>query len=124
MADLSLPSAMTPFQLLFGRSRRISIDMLVPQVNNTENTEGFANLIDEHRHNLRDVREALERLHEGTEKARQRRNASIQPPSAGTRAVTGTLVLARENGSSLHRQGRGLNWSMRSGLTHGRWWRW
>ena len=52
-------------------------------------------------------REALERIHQGREKARQRRNASIQRSSAGTRVVTGDLVLAKVSDSSLHRQGMG-----------------
>ena len=58
---------------------------------------------------------ALERIHESREKARRRRNASIQRPSPGTRVATGDLVLARESDSSLHRQGMG------SKLVHDKW---
>ncbi len=94
---------MTPFQLLFGRTPRTSLDMLVPQMDDKDTTGGLENFIDEHRHNLRDVREALGRMREQREKARQRHNASIQRPSAGTRIAAGDLVLARESDSSLQR---------------------
>ena len=89
--------------------------MLVPQMADTESAGGFENFIEGRRHNLREVREALERMHERREKARQRHNASIQRPSAGTRVATGDLVLARESDSSLHRQGMGPK------LVHERW---
>ena len=56
MPDPSLPSAMTPFQLLFGRSPRTSLDMLVPQMDDTEATGGLENFIEGRRHNLREVR--------------------------------------------------------------------
>ena len=107
MPDPSLPSAMTPFQLLFGRSPRTSLDMLVPQMDDTEATGSLENFIEGRRHNLREVREELERMRDGREKARQHHNAAIQRPSAGTRVAKGDLVLARESDSSIHRQGRG-----------------
>ena len=44
-------------------------------------------------------------MRDSREKARQLHNATIQRPSAGTRAAKGDLALARESGSSLHRQG-------------------
>ena len=115
LPDPSLPSAMTPFQLLFGRSPRTSLDMLVPQMDDTEATEGLENFIEGRRHNLREVREALERMREAREKARQYHNAAIQRPSMGTRVAKGDLVLARESDSSLHRQGRGPK------LVHEKW---
>ena len=98
---------MTPFQLLFGRSPRTSLDMLVPQMDDTDATGGLDNCIEGHRHNLREVREALERMRGGREKARQHHNAAIQRPSAGARVTRRDLVLARERDSSLHRQGMG-----------------
>ena len=107
MPDPSLPSAMTPFQLLFGRSPRTTLDMLVPQMDDTEATGGLENFIEGRRHNLREIREALESMREEREKARQHHNAAIQQPSAGTRAARGDLVLAQESDSSLHRQRMG-----------------
>lgn len=63
-----------------------------------------------------EAREVLGRIHESREKERQRHNASIQRPSAGTRVATDDhLVLARESDSSLHRQGMGPN------LVHEKW---
>ena len=99
----------TPFQLLFGRSPLTSLDMLVPQMDDTETTGGLENFIEGRRHNLREVREALERMREHREKARQLHNASIQRPSAGTRVAASDLVLARGSDSSLHRQRMGPN---------------
>ena len=115
MPDPPLPSAMTPFQLLFVRSPRTSLDMLVPQMDDTEATGGLENFIEGRRHNLREVREALGRMREGREEARQLHNAVIQRPSAGTRAARGDLVLARESDSSLHWQGMGPK------LVHEKW---
>ena len=60
-------------------------------------------------------REALERIHVGSEEARQRRNQSIQRPSAGARVVTGDLIPVIESDSSLHRQGMGPK------LVHEKW---
>ena len=104
MPDPSLPSAMTPFQLLFDRSPRTSPEMLVPQMDDTKTTGDLENFIEKRCHNLRKVREALERVCEHREKARQRHNASIGRHSAGTRVAVSTLVFARERDSSLHRQ--------------------
>ena len=97
------------FQLLFVRPPNTSHDIKVPQMNDTETTRGFDNFMEELRHNLREVRQALERIHEGREKTRQHRSASIQTLSAGTRVVTGNLVLARESDSSFHQQAMMLN---------------
>ena len=65
----SLPSAMTPFQLLFGRSPRITLDVLVPQMDDAEATGGLSNSIESRRHNMREVAEALKKLHEDKEAA-------------------------------------------------------
>ena len=89
MPDTSLPSAMTPFQLLFGRSSCASLDILVPQMDDMETTGGFENFIEERRHNLREIRETLERIHKGREKERRPRNASIQRPIGGHSARDG-----------------------------------
>ena len=59
MPDSSLPSTMTPFQPLFGRSTRTTLDMLVPQMDDTEATGGLSNFIESRRHNMREVAEAL-----------------------------------------------------------------
>ena len=77
MPDPSLPSTMTPFQLIFGRSPRTTRDMLVPQKDDTEAEGGLSNFIESHRHNMREVVEALKKLHEDKEVARQRHNAGI-----------------------------------------------
>ena len=75
MPGSSLPSAMTPFQLLFDRSPRNAFDVLVPQMNATEITNGLTNLIENRRHNMREVAEALKKIHESRVTTRQSRNA-------------------------------------------------
>ena len=62
MPDLSLPSAMTPFQLLFGRSPRTSLDV--------ETTGGPTNFIENRQHNMREVAEVLKKIHESRVKTR------------------------------------------------------
>ena len=120
MPDPSLSSAMTPFHLLFGRSPRTTLDVLVPQMNDTETTGGLTDFIEKRQHNMREVAEALKKIHESRVKTRQRRNADIRLPSSGVGSVEGDLVLARESESSLFRQGMGPIWYMRRGRAHGR----
>ena len=59
MPDPSPSSTMTPFQLLFRRSTHTTLDMLFPQMNDTEATGGLSNFIESRRHNMREVAEAL-----------------------------------------------------------------
>ena len=106
---------MTPFQLLFGRSPHTALDVLVPQMDDTETAGGLPNFIENRRHNMREVVEALKKIHESGVKTRQRRNAEIQRPSSGVGSVEGDIVLARESESSLVRQG------MEPKLVHERW---
>ena len=74
MPDPLLPSTKTPFQLLFGRSPRTTLEMLVPQMDNVEATGGLSNSIESRRHNMREVAEAPKKFHEDKEVARQRHN--------------------------------------------------
>ena len=115
MPDSSLPSTMTPFQPLFGRSTRTTLDMLVPQMDDTEATGGLSNFIESRRHNMREVAEALKKLHEDKGVARQRHNAGISRPAARVNVAVGDLVLARESDSALFRQ------EMGSKLVHEKW---
>ena len=103
---------MTPFQLLFGRSPRTTLDVWVPQMDDTDATVGLSNFIENRRHNMQEVAEALKKLHEDKEVARQRHNAGISRPSAEVNVAKGDIVLARESDSALFRQG------MRSKLVH------
>ena len=115
MPDPSPPSAMTPFQLLFGHSLRTALDVLVPQMNDTETTGVLTNFIENRRHNMRNVAEALEKIHESRVKTRQRRNAEIRRLSSAVGSIHGDLVLARGSGSSLFSQGIGPK------LVHEKW---
>ena len=51
-SDPSLPSAMTPFQLLFDRSPRTTLGTLIPQMDDMEATGGLTNLIENSRHSI------------------------------------------------------------------------
>ena len=53
---------MTPFQLLFGRSPRTSLDV--------ETTGGPTNFIENRQHNMREVAEVLKKIHESRVKTR------------------------------------------------------
>ena len=64
---------------------------------------------------MRNVAEALEKIHESRVKTRQRRNAEIRRPSSGVGCVEGDLVLKGEIESSLFRQGMGPK------LVHEKW---
>ena len=64
---------------------------------------------------MREVAEALKKLHEDKEVARQRHNAGISLPSAGVNVAVRDPVLARESVSALFRQGMG------SKLVHEKW---
>ena len=106
-APQSRLNAVTAARLLPLANPRTFLDMLVPQMDETEATGGLENFIEGRRHNVQEVREALERIREGREKVRQHHNAAIQRPLAGARVARGDLVLARERDSSLHQQGMG-----------------
>ena len=52
---------------------------------------------------MREVAEALKKLHEDKEVVRQRRNAGISRPYAGVNVAEGNLVHWRESDSALFR---------------------
>ena len=114
LPDASLPSNMTPFELLFGRKLRTSLDSLVPLSAETEQRP-FAR----RKQNLRKVRLALEKKHNLRITARTRANASISRPSAGAALEKGSLVLVRESDSSRHRDNRG--WKLQHDHYTGPW---
>ena len=107
LCQMSLPSNMTPFELLFGRKPRTSLDSLVPLSAETEQTDGLDNFEERRKQNLREVRLALEKQHKLRVTARARANASISRPSAGVALKKGSLVLVRESESSRHPDNRG-----------------
>lgn len=106
LPDANLPSNMSPFELLFGRPPRTSLDTLVPLSGETENTRGLDNFVEQRRPNMLEVRRAMERRNELRMTAREKANASIARPSAGVSADRGSLVL-RTAVSLKHRDRRG-----------------
>ena len=49
--DRALHSAMTPSRLLFGRSPRTAVDILIPLIDDTEATGGLGHFIENRGHN-------------------------------------------------------------------------
>ena len=107
LPDLSLPSNMTPFELLFGRPPRTSLDSLVPLDNEPDPAGDLDNFVERRKQNMREVRLALEKRHSAQVAAREKANQSIRRPSPAAAATPGSLVLVRESESSRHRDGRG-----------------
>ena len=107
LPDTTLPSKLTPFEMLFGRPPRTSLDSLVPLESESEATGGLDNFVERRKQNMREVRVALEQRHSAQTAARQKANQSISRPSPGVSVETGDLVLVRESDSSRHRDGRG-----------------
>ena len=105
LPDPSLPTNMTPFEILFGRSPRTSLDTLVPQVEDTDLTGGLDNFVEARRQNLRDVAIILEKRHADKMAARSRVNKEICRPSAGVGVEIGDFVLVREMESTIYREG-------------------
>lgn len=92
------------FPALLGGNPRTSLDILVPYMDYTEATGGLTNFMEGHRHSLREVHKALERMREEREKERQHHNATIQWPSAGIHVAKVNLVPAWEIENPLHWQ--------------------
>ena len=108
LPDASLPSNMSPFELLFGRPPRTSLDTLVPLSGEAENTRGLDNFVEQRRQNMLEVRQVMERRNELRMEARAKANATILRPSAGVSADRGSLVLVRTPASLRHRDRRGM----------------
>ena len=107
LPDTALPSHMTPFELLFGRKPRTTLDSLVPLTYETDTEGGLDNFVERRKQNLREVRLALERRHEFRVAARAKANATIERSSAGVAVGRHSLVLVRETESRRHRDRRG-----------------
>jgi len=108
LPDAAMPSNMSPFELLFGRPPRTSLDTLVPTSGMTDNTRGLDNFVEQRRQNMLEVRHAMEKRNELRMVAREKANASISRPSAGVSADRGDLVLVRTPASLRHRDRRGM----------------
>lgn len=52
LPDSSLPSNLSPFELLFGRPPRTSLDTLVPVADVSDNTRGLDNFVEHRRQNM------------------------------------------------------------------------
>lgn len=99
---------MSPFEFLFGRRPRTSLDTLVPGAGVTDNTKGLDNFVEQRRQNLLEVRLAMEKRNELRMATRAKANADISRPSAGVTADRGSLVLVRTPASLRHRDRHGM----------------
>ena len=115
LPDPTLPNNMTPFELLFGRKPRTSLDTLVPQIDATDRSGGLESFVESRRQNFREVWLALEKRHQSKVNARLKANEKITRESAGTRAQARNLVLVKESSSNIERNGSGGK------LEHERW---
>ena len=95
LPDLSLPSKMTPFEMLFGRPPRTSLDSLVPLEGEPDSATGLDNFVERRKQNMREVRLALEKRHSYKVAAREKANQSISRSSPGLSVEPGSLVLVR-----------------------------
>ena len=114
LPDPSLPKNLSPFEMLFGRKPRTSLDSLLPRID-TDMEEGLDNFVETRRQYLREVRLVLEKRHSDRARARQRVNDTIARQSPGSTAAPGDLVLVRESDSNIQRNGLGGK------LEHERW---
>ena len=105
LPDPTLPNNMTPFELLFGRKPRISLDTPVPQIDATDRSGGLNSFVEGRRQNFREVRLALEKRHQSKVNARLKTNKKITRESEGTTAQAGDLVLVKESSSNIERNG-------------------
>ena len=104
--DVSLPSSMTRFELLFGRKPRTSLDSVVPLSEETGQSGGLDNFVERRKQNLLEVHFALEKRYNRRLTAWAHANAAISGPSAGVTVERGNLVLVRESESSRHHDNR------------------
>ena len=84
LPDPTLPNNMTPFEVLFGRKPRISLDTLVPQIDATDRSGRLDSFVESRRQNFREVWLALEKRHQSKVNARLKANEKITRESAGT----------------------------------------
>ena len=122
--DTSLPSAMTPFQLLFGGSSRTSLDILVPQMDDAEATEAS-------RTSPKDADTICERSvrrSRGCERAGKKRVSTRTPRSSGRQpapASRGATSSSRGRATARSTEtGWGRSRFTRNGRVRGGWWTW
>lgn len=94
---------MPPFELLFGRNPRISLDTLVRSMDNSEQSGGLDALVKQRRQMPRDVKQTLEKRHGERVESRQAVNARMKQPSVRIVTTPGNLVLLKEADSTIHR---------------------
>ena len=106
LPDPSLPKAMSPFQLLFGRSPRTPLETVTPLADGDDGVMGLDSFVEQRRRVFREIRDVLEKRHAAKAAARAKGNAAISRPSAGGTVNEGSLVMVREADSTLHREDR------------------
>ena len=113
--DTTLPSAISPFEVLFGRKPRTQLDALTPQVNGEASGQGLVEFVEERKRRLREVYELLRRRNEVKEADRVKHDTKMKKRSVGVEAKVGTQLLVREAENKLYREGVGMS------LVHEQW---
>ncbi|CAM9581558.1 unnamed protein product, partial [Pylaiella littoralis] len=107
LPDQSLPPPLTPFELLFGRPPRTSLDSLVPCPERADERRGLDNFVERRKQNLREVRLVLEKRADLRASSREQVNGTIERSSTGVAVDKGDWVLVREMAATRFRDGRG-----------------
>ena len=106
-AEPALTGEATSFRLFFGRDARTQLDATHPEIDGGDFRGGMHSYVADKRQaykEVRDVRMALSKRHEGRQKSRESRNAEIGRTSVGTRVV-GNKVLVKEAEFVMAREG-------------------
>ena len=96
MPDPALPGNMSPFEILFGRKPRTSLDTLVPHMDDSEAAEGLDSFIEKRRQVLREVRQVLEKKLQSRIATRERVNAGIAKNIGGSNCATRRLSISEK----------------------------
>ena len=105
LPDLSLPSNMTSFELLFSREPRASLDSLVPPFDDAKQPDNLDNFVEQGNRNLLEVRKGLEQRYSVRVVTRKRVNATKNRSLISVTVKVGSLVLVEEAGSTRNREG-------------------
>ena len=107
LPDLSLPTKMTAFELLFGRNPRTSLDSLVPLLDDATQPGNLDDFVEQREQNCLEVRKVLGRRQAMRVAARKRVNAIINRSPLGVTTKAGHLVLVRKASTTRSREGCG-----------------
>ena len=113
--DTTLPTGVSPFEVLFGRQPRTQLDAISPQVDGGTSGMELVNFVEERKKRFKEVRELLERRNQSKEAECLKRNAQMKRKSIGEEAKIGMQLLVKEADNKLYGEGVGMS------LVHDQW---